>query len=139
MPYLGGAIPPFAHIETKTDMGFVGSGIAVAGAPYFISLLYALGTCGAQMDCRSGSAFLYIPVVGPFITAGQSLTTGGAALAAFDGSLQTLGAALVIAGIVNPKRFVVWQDRSAAIAVTPTALGSGAGAGAGLALTLSHM
>jgi hypothetical protein len=137
VPYAGGEIPPYAHIETKPDNGFVYSGATVIGISYGFSLLYALGTCGAQMDCRAGSAALYAPIVGPFITAAQAPTTGGVALATFDGGLQVLGAALLVAGFVSPKKFVVWQDQSTSLMVTPAALGSGAGGG--LSLTLSHM
>jgi hypothetical protein len=137
VPYVGGAIPSSAHLETKPDLTFVGAGIGIASLPYVISLAYALSTCGAQMDCRPGSAFLYAPVVGPFITAAQSPTTGGAALAAFDGGLQLLGAALVVVGFAKPNQFVVWQDHTASLAVTPTTVASGAGGG--VAITLSNM
>ncbi len=58
---------------------------------YGSSLLYAVATCGAQQECRNGSAWLYVPVFGPFITAAQAPTTGGQALAAFDGAVQTIG------------------------------------------------
>jgi hypothetical protein len=136
VPYLGGHIPESAHIETKPNLGLVGSGAAIGGTAYFISLIYALSTCGAQMDCRSGSGWLYLPIVGPFITAAQSGTTGGAALAAFDGGVQVLGAVLAVAGVVAPRKFVVWQDKMASISVTPSSPGPMA---AGLAVTLTHM
>jgi hypothetical protein len=136
VPYEGGEIPPAAHLETAPDMTYVGTGIAIAGAAYGFSLIYALSTCGAQMDCRSGSAALYAPVVGPFITAAQAPTTGGAALSVFDGAVQSVGAALIVAGIIAPKRFVVWQDRKASVTVAPTLVG--AGASGGLAV-LAHM
>jgi hypothetical protein len=88
-------------------------------------------------------------------------TTGGAALAGFDGGVQVLGAALAITGFVAPKKFVVWQDKTTRLAITPTggaiaampaptdsraalgALGSighiGTPASTGIALTLTHM
>jgi len=136
VPYLGGDIPKYAHIETKPNMALIASGTAVLGTAYFVSLIYALSTCGAQMDCRAGSGWLYLPVVGPFITAAQSGTPGGSALAAFDGGVQTLGAALAIAGLVAPKKFVVWQDKNAAVAITPTSPGPMA---AGLAVTVTNL
>ena len=136
VPYRGGDIPKNAHIETKANLGLVGAGASIGGGVYFISLVYALSTCGAQMDCRAGSGWLYVPIVGPFITAAQSPTSGGAALAAFDGSVQVLGAVLAVAGVVAPRKFVVWQDKTAAVTITPTMPGR---MGAGLALTLTHL
>ncbi len=137
VPYAGGAIPSYANIATKPDMGLAASGIAVLGTSYFVSLVYALSTCGAQMDCRSGSGWLYLPVVGPFITAAQAPTTGGAALAAFDGGVQVLGAALAISSVLAPKKFVMWQDKTSKLSIAPTTVG--AGTSAGLAVTLTHM
>jgi hypothetical protein len=137
VPYLGGDIAPFAHIEAKPDMGFIKAGITIVGIAYGSSLFYALATCGAQMDCRAGSAALYAPVVGPFITAAQAPTSGGIALSMFDGGVQLLGAVLLVAGFVSPQKFVVWQDQTSSLKIAPTALGSGAGGG--LSLTLSHM
>ena len=137
VPYMGGAIPANAHIETKPNGSLIGAGLGVWGGTYLISLIYALSTCGAQMDCRQGSAALYIPVIGPFITAAQAPTSGGMALAAFDGSVQVLGAALAVAGFIAPKKFVVWQDHVAKLSVTPIAVGQGMSAGVGV--TLTHM
>lgn len=136
VPYLGGRIPDYAHIETKPNLALLGSGSAILGTAYFISMAYALSTCGAQMDCRSGSGWLYVPVVGPFVTAAQSQTTGGAALAAFDGSMQVLGAVLAIASVAAPRKFVVWQDKTTSISVAPTSSGPTA---AGLAVTITNL
>jgi len=132
--YLGGKIPENAHIEERTNMGLVSAGAIVGGIFYGSSILYALGTCGAQMECRSGSAWLYLPVLGPFITAAYAPTTGGAALSVFDGGVQALGAGLVLAGIVAPQKIVVWQDDKVAIRVAPAPVAGGAG----VALSLTH-
>ena len=132
--YEGGKIPENAHIEERTNMGLVRAGAIVGGIFYGSSILYALGTCGAQMECRSGSAWLYLPVLGPFITAAYAPTTGGAALSVFDGGVQALGAGLVLAGIVAPKKVVVWQDEKIAIRVAPVPVAGGAG----VALSLTH-
>jgi hypothetical protein len=127
VPYEGGAIPRNAHIEDRTNMTLVGSGTAIAGAAYGMSVLYAMGTCGAQMSCRSGSAWLYVPVVGPFVTATQAPTTGGATLSVFDGMIQALGAGLLVAGIAMPKQVVVWQDAGVAVNVAPAPMPGGGG------------
>jgi len=127
VPYLGGRIPENAHIETRPDWSLVKAGLWTLGSTYVLSLAYALETCGAQMQCRGGSAFLYVPVVGPYFTAGQAPTTGGQALSVFDGVAQSVGAALVLAGLAFPDKFVVWQDKSTAAAVTPVPMVGGAG------------
>jgi hypothetical protein len=135
-PYQGGAIPEGATIERHPDIMLVGTGVGLLSASYFGALVYALGTCSAQETCRPGSGFLYIPIVGPFITAATAPTTGGAALAAFDGGVQVLGTALAVAGFLAPKKFVVWQNKGTSVSVSPTAMG--AGTSAGVAVTLSH-
>lgn len=111
VPYEGGAIPPYAHLEDRPNKPLIQGGLGVAGSVYGLSVLYALGTCGAQMACREGSAWLYVPVVGPFVTATQAPTSGGQALSIFDGLLQVIGTVVAIAGLEMPRSVVVWQDR----------------------------
>ncbi len=146
--YQGGEIPRTAHIETRPNMAYIGTGLSIFGSAYATSLIYGVSTCSAQMKCRPGSGWLYMPLVGPFITSAQSPTTGGQALAAFDGGVQALGAALTIVGFVVPRRFVTWQNRSASLTILPTVsaplgasiAGEGrGGAGAGLSITLTHL
>jgi hypothetical protein len=136
VPYEGGAIPKNAFIERRPNLPLIGAGVGIFGASYLGALIYGLSTCSAQEACRQGSGFLYIPVIGPFITMATAPTTGGAALAGFDGGVQVLGAALAITGFLAPKKFVVWQNKSAAVSVMPTNIG--AGASAGVAVTVSH-
>jgi hypothetical protein len=132
VPYLGGEIPESAHLESRLDWGLVKAGAWTLSTTYVLSLVYALETCGAQMSCRAGSSFLYVPVAGPFFTAAQAPTTGGQALSVFDGVAQTVGAALLVAGFAFPDKFVVWQDKTTAAAVTPVPMPGGGG----LVLTL---
>ena len=127
VPYTGGTVPSYAHLEERTNRGFIDWGLGIAGVPYGLSVVYALNTCGAQMECRSGSQWLYVPLVGPFVTAAQAPTTGGQALSVFDGALQSLGLALMIAGVSMPRTVVVWQDQSEALRIAPEALPGGAG------------
>lgn len=134
--YEGGEIPSSAHFETRPNIGLITGGLLTLAIPYSVSLFYALGTCGAQQACRQGSDWLYVPIVGPFITATQAPTTGGSALSAFDGMLQLAGAAMTVAGIALPRKVVVWQDdRYARLDVTPAVLPGGGG----FAVTLSHL
>jgi hypothetical protein len=146
--YQGGVLPPGARIETKPNVGLIATGVSTFGVAYLGAFLYALGTCSAQQECRAGSNWLYLPIAGPFITAATAPTSGGAALAAFDGGVQVLGAALTIAGFLAPKKFVMWQSTTATLKLSPTsgslaapAVGSiGAPTvGGGVAITLTHL
>ncbi|HEY2366010.1 MAG TPA: hypothetical protein VGH87_06475 [Polyangiaceae bacterium] len=138
VPYEGGAIPADAKIVTQPNIPVLATGASLFVASYGGALIYALSTCGAQEACRPGSSFLYIPFIGPLITAAarETPTTGGRALAAFDGGVQILGGALALASFVWPKKFVLWQNKSASVQVTPTTLG--AGTSAGVAVTVTH-
>ena len=136
-PYQGGRIPEGATIEKRPNLALIGAGIGVFAAAYVPSVITAIAACGPQSACGAtgGAAWLYFPVVGPFITATQSTSQGGMALAAFDGGIQLTGAAIAIAGLIAQKKVVVWQAKSASITVTPTA-GPNV---AGLSLTLTHL
>ena len=138
VPYEGGEIPKDAKLVTQPNLPVLGTGIGLFAASYAGALIYALSTCSAQETCRPGSSFLYIPFIGPFMTAiaNETPTTGGRALAAFDGGVQILGGALSIASFIWPKKFVMWQGKSASVQVTPTTMG--AGTSAGVAVTVTH-
>ncbi len=131
--YTGGAIPANAHLENRTDRTLLSTGAALAAIPYGFSVLYALSTCGAQMDCRSGSQWLYMPVLGPFLTAAQAPTSGGEALSVFDGALQLTGLGFLVASQLLPRKVVVWQDT--AFQVLPAVVPGGAG----LSLSVTSM
>ena len=148
-PYEGGVIPPGAHLETRWNKDVFLAGVAVAGTAYLPSLLYALQSCGLGTSsdasgppvtggaCRSGSAWLYVPIVGPYVTATQAPTTGGATLSVFDGVVQTIGAGLMLAAVIMPRTVVVWQDLagSTSVRVTPVA----AAGGGGIAVTATSL
>jgi hypothetical protein len=138
VPYEGGAIPNDAKIVSQPNLAVLGTGIGLFAASYGGALIYALSTCSAQETCRPGSSWLYIPFIGPIMTAIDqgTPTTGGRALAAFDGGVQIASGALAIASFVWPKKFVMWQSKTASVQVTPTTLG--AGTSAGVAVTVTH-
>ena len=137
VPYEGGAIPSDAKIVTRPNTPLLGAGIGLFAASYGGALIYALATCSAQESCRGGSSYLYIPFIGPFITAAanETPTTGGRALAAFDGGIQVLGGALAAASLIWPKKFVMWQGKSASVQVMPTTIGAGKSAGVAVTVT----
>jgi hypothetical protein len=136
-PYQGGRIPEGATIQKSPNMTLIGTGIGIFAAAYVPSVITAITACGPQSQCSAtgGAAWLYFPVIGPFITASQATSDGGRALAAFDGGIQLTGAAIAVAGLIAQKKFVVWQAKSASVTVTPSA-GPNV---AGLSLTLTHM
>ena len=138
VPYEGGVIPRDAKLVMQPHLAVLGTGIALFATSYAGALIYALSTCSAQETCRGGSSYLYIPFIGPFITAAvnETPTTGGRALAAFDGGVQLLGGALSAAAFIWPRKFVMWQGKSAKVQVTPTTMG--AGTSAGVAVTVTH-
>lgn len=127
-PYTGGPLPEGTTIERRANMDVVWIGLAGFGAAYAGSVLYAMATCGAQQGCRQGSEWLYVPGFGPFVTAAQAPTTGGATLAVFDGVIQNVGLGLAAAGIwAFPKKFVV--SKSVSMDVKPMSFPAGAGVG----------
>lgn len=140
--YQGGKIPETASLESRPNAALVATGLGILGSAYLGSFIYGLATCTAQAECRAGSGWLYVPVIGPFVTAAQAPTTGGAALALFDGGVQVLGAVLTVTGLVWQKKFVVWQGKSATLKVTPDSGASGGPPGAmsgGVSVTLTHL
>jgi hypothetical protein len=136
VPYEGGKLPADAKLTTEPNMALVGAGLTVLGLSYVPSIIAAAAVCPPQAACSAtpGAGWLYLPFVGPFVTAAMATSPGGAALAAFDGAVQLTGAALAVAGLVVQKKLVMWQDKNAKLTVTP-----GAGNGAGVSLTLTHL
>jgi hypothetical protein len=126
--YEGGRVPKDSQLEQRPRAGLIATGIALTGSAYAAALTYAISTCGAQMECRHGSAWLYAPIIGPFVTATRAPTSGGMALAAFDGAVQSIGVALFAAGFLAPKTMVVTY-RDTAIRLAPVSVGSSMGLG----------
>jgi hypothetical protein len=125
-------------------------GASIFGAAYAASVITAVAMCPPGPDSKNpncGAGSLYLPIVGPFITATQASGPGGAALAAFNGGMQVLGAALAISGFVAQKRFVVWQDKDSktTLKITPDAGAAPASAdqkasfNGGVSVTLTHL
>lgn len=126
--YEGGRVPKDAKLEERPRTGLIATGISLTASAYAASLTYAIATCGAQMECRNGSAWLYAPIIGPFVAASRAPTSGGMALAAFDGAVQSIGVALFAAGFLAPKTMVVTY-RDTAIRLAPVSAGSAMGVG----------
>lgn len=106
-PFRGGAVPPGAQVEYQRNMPLLGGGAAAFGVGY------ALAIYGAVSHPVG-----LIPLVGPFIAAGQTFSTPredgtvdstGGTIAIFSGVLQIAGVGAFIAGVLLPRRFLVFD------------------------------
>ena len=91
--------------------GLIISGSIVFGMPYLFSAFGGLSSLGS--NDTTGVALL-LPVIGPFIVAGQSDFHGlegfVSGLLLISGLVQTTGAALLIAGLAGSKKVLVRND-----------------------------
>jgi hypothetical protein len=128
-PALPGPARP--ELERRPELVRVRTGLGVFGA-FVVSLAGGLAT--------SGRTFFSPSSFGPFVTSMAPTTSWRAAL-------PTLGYVHgAVAGLVWPKRWVLWQDGSATLGLSPTtgalfpppvALGARRGVGGGFALTMT--
>ncbi len=132
--YEGGDIPRNAKLKDAARIELIALGLAGSAGMYGASVLYALSTCAPQEKCRAGSDSLYIPVIGPFLTAGVAPTTGGRAVAIFDGVVQTAGIGLAAVALLFPKKVLVISNKRGSLEVQPISAGSGMGLG----VTMTH-
>ena len=114
----GEPIPPGYHPATRARSGLIAGGLAMFGAPYLISVLVAAVGQDASVSCGSFStsscdnkaAPLFIPVVGPFITMGNTDSATADVFLIVDGLLQATGIGLFIYGVAVPKTVLVRND-----------------------------
>lgn len=101
-----------SHVETRVHVAPVVAGASLFGTTYAFSVVLGADTSNAH----SFDA-MYVPIAGPFITAGQALTAGGGQFGYFsvfvvplviaDGLAQLTGAALLVYGLATPKKVTV--------------------------------
>ena len=122
VPYVEGMeIPEGARLVEKRRTGMVIAGAAMFGASYALSIsLYA--------ESYSFSAWMIVPVIGPFVEAGgDSFTSGDRFILVLDGLVQAAGLTLFIAGLVAKKRYVeVWTGNEPGWMLAPR-VGPGGG------------
>jgi hypothetical protein len=121
----GEPIPPGYHPSTRVRTGLIAGGLTMFGAPYLISVLAAaIGedaknsstiynsscNCYQTQAGTNDAAPLFIPVVGPFITMGNSNSASLDVLLVVDGLLQAAGVGLFIYGVAVPKTVLVRND-----------------------------
>ena len=140
--YRGGPIPAGATVERPVNRALLLGGVIPLGVLTVINTIWALSACppgSSSTSCASNTAFLYIPIVGPFFTAASSEASfGGRNLAILDGAIQTVSATLIIASLFTSHRVLVWHDdevasarpsrREATWSVVPAAAGASVGA-----------
>ncbi|HEY3449630.1 MAG TPA: hypothetical protein VGK67_24970 [Myxococcales bacterium] len=128
----GDPIPFGYHAERKPRIGLLVAGSLTFAIPYAI---------GAFSAANSESKEMFVPIVGPFITAvnqvnrpcsstffcgdGWKAFSGGVFAAV--GIVQGVGAAMLIAGAVG--KYTLVADEPGSVSVTPMYLPSGAGIG----------
>ncbi len=99
-------------VETEPRWNVIVGGATLFGAPYFAGVF---ATMGADVGHNTNFDALYIPIVGPFITAGQlfsassgtllpSFNNGVGAIFIVDGIAQVAGAAMFITGLAVPRK-----------------------------------
>jgi hypothetical protein len=139
IPYHGGEIPAGATVITKGHNGLLAAGLSVFGGLYVISVITAAASCSpgdSASTCRSNTAWLYIPAIGPFLTAAdQNASFGGRNLAIFDGVFQLAGLAAAVGAYASSEQWLEYSGPTARAhapgprwALLPGAVGANAGA-----------
>jgi hypothetical protein len=113
VPYEGGPIPEGAKLTRSYDPLLLGLGGGLLGGLWVVNVIDAVMNCppGREAkECQSNTAWLYIPVAGPFLAAADKAATyGGRNLAILDGFLQVGAAATLIVGLATPKPMLEYK------------------------------
>ena len=139
IPYHGGEIPAGSRVVTLGHNGLLAAGLSVFGGLYLISVITAAASCSpgdSASSCRANTAWLYIPAIGPFLTAAdENASFGGRNLAIFDGVFQLAGLAAAVGAYASSEQWLEFSGptaRSSAPgprwALLPGAPGASAGA-----------
>ena len=117
VPYHGGEIPAGATVITRSHNGLLAAGLTVFGSLYAISVITAVASCtpgDSATSCRSNTAWLYIPAIGPFLTAAdQNASFGGRNLAIFDGVFQLAGLAAAVGAYASSEQWLEYAGLTA--------------------------
>jgi hypothetical protein len=146
IPYHGGEIPAGATVVTRGHNGLLAAGLSVFGGLYVISVITAAASCSpgdSASSCRSNTAWLYIPAIGPFLTAADANASfGGRNLAIFDGVFQLAGLAAAVGAYASSEQ---WLEFSGTAARSPASrsrwavLPGAPGAPAGVSLQINAL
>jgi hypothetical protein len=145
VPYHGGEVPAGATVITRGHNALLAAGIATFGGLYLISVITAAASCSpgdSASSCRANTAWLYIPAIGPFLTAADANASfGGRNLAIFDGVFQVAGLAAAIGAYASSEQWLEFSGptaRSPAPGARWAVLPGAPGAPAGVSLQISH-
>jgi hypothetical protein len=133
VPYNGGPVPDGATLKTKRSNVLLGAGLITMGSLYVISAVYAMAACSpgdSAESCPSNTAWLYLPVAGPFIAAASpEASYGGRNLAIFDGAFQAAGLITAIAVLATSEDVLEYRDTPVGrVSIRPSAPAALAGA-----------
>ena len=93
-----------AAVETSPRWVFVGIGAGVFAVSYGVSVFVGATSQGVTDVDHSGYAWMYVPLVGPFVTAGVApLKRDEKVTIPLLGVAQVIGVGLAAAGFVFPK------------------------------------
>lgn len=97
-------------VEERTRTGWVVSGSILFGLSWGGSILAGIGR-GATSETgdHAGNA-LFVPVIGPFAFARNASEGSNVSFYVVDGILQTAGVAMLLYGILAPKKVLVRQE-----------------------------
>lgn len=120
----GDPVPPGYQVATRSVRGLLIPGLVIFGAPYIGSVIAATATAEEE----EGLLPLLIPIGGPFVTISSADTEGGGTFwLIVNGTTQTIGAALLLAGIIAEESYLLRSDLAAGPAPR-VSLGPGGGA-----------
>ena len=132
------ASPESYRPRPRISRGMLIGGAITLGASYLLSATVGLALMGEDrsecIDCADVGPWLVLPVIGPFIGAGQA--AGGEVLISMLGVVQLVGTGLLVGGIIRFKKtkrqaqeqglvFELRDNRSLALDVKSTARFSG--------------
>lgn len=119
LPYKDGAsAPPGYRLDTQRNAKLARVGGVVLGSAWALTALAAGTILSERTSASADYAPLFVPVVGPFITAGTGRDvnfsdSGGllpGSLLILDGLAQATGLALLVAGLVSNQKVWVRDD-----------------------------
>ena len=120
----GTPIPHGYHAETRVRKGKVISGAIVFGVTYLYSSFIA--AVGQDISDASGEdnvlAWMFIPVLGPFLEMMETDSTTIRYILALDGIAQAAGVTLLVTGLMYPKWVLVRNDLASAT-IAPMKIG----------------
>lgn len=126
----GNPIPHGYHPEPRRRILLMMSSASSFVSLYCFSVVMGAVITDASKKSKYTYQPLYIPVLGPFLQMSRAKSATATALLAFDGIGQTIGVAVLIAGVYLPKVVLVRNDLGSA-SISPVLLGRGR-AGIGL-------